>query len=573
MANRIDAFLNRSELTRVLGAFRKEFWVIGVFSGVANLLMLVPTIYMLQVFDRVLHSGSNATLLVVSILCAALLVIMSLSEWFRSRVLVRAGIRLDNQLSTRVFNASFASNLDAAKANPVRSFSDLIELRQFLTGNGTIAFFDAPWTPIYIAVLFLLHPILGWMAIGFVIVQALFARFGHKGAVKPAEELTDANLDETRFLQNKIRGAEVLQALGMTENLRNRWIRKRAISLGKHAVSHAHTHKVTSISKFIRYTQASFSLAVGAMLAIAGELSMGGMIAANVLATRALAPIDLLVSSWKGFLTAKQAFLRLETLLDSFPESESAISRMDPVGKVELRDVVATVEGRQEPILKGVSYLAPVGSVTAVLGPSGSGKSTLAKVLVDIWPQTHGEVLLDDMPISGWRRDELGPHMGYLPQDIELFDGTIAENISRFSELDPDQVVKAAKTAGLHEMILRFPKGYDTPIGEAGGLLSGGQKQRIGLARALYGDPKVIVLDEPNANLDDAGEQALMAAVQTLKTQGRTVFLISHRPTVLSVADRLLILANGQVQASGPKEPVLRAIDDQRKKQQEGTIE
>jgi ATP-binding cassette subfamily C exporter for protease/lipase len=284
------------------------------------------------------------------------------------------------------------------------------------------------------------------------------------------------------------------------------------------------------------------------------------MIAANVLMGRALAPIDQLVSTWRGFVSSRAAFERLEKLLLEFPERDPALSRVAPTGAITLRRVVASAEGRTTPILKNISFAVPAGTVVALLGPSGSGKSTLARVMVGIWPDTAGEVLLDDMPVERWSRSELGPHLGYLPQDVELFEGTIAENIARLGEVDSAKVIQAARCAGMHEMILRFPKGYNTPIGEAGNLLSGGQRQRIGLARAIYGEPSLVVLDEPNANLDDAGETALLRTVLELKAKGKTVFLITHRPGAIAVADRLIILRDGEIFADGPKEAVLAAL-------------
>jgi ATP-binding cassette subfamily C exporter for protease/lipase len=314
----------------------------------------------------------------------------------------------------------------------------------------------------------------------------------------------------------------------------------------------------------VRYTQQSLALGGGALLVIQGELSPGAMIAANVLTTRALAPIDLMVGTWSGFLSAKDAYVRLSDLLDAHPLRDKAPMGITPKGDVVLKEVVASAPGRKEPILRGVSAIMPAGSVTVVLGASGSGKSTLARVLLGIWPHSSGEVLLDGQAILNWDRMELGPHIGYLPQDIELFDGTIAENIARAGQVVSEKVISAADAAGLHQMILRFPKGYDTPMGEAGGLLSGGQRQRIGLARAMYGDPELVVLDEPNANLDDEGEAALVRAVQGMKAKGKTVVLISHRPGIVGVADRLLILHQGSVQASGPRDGVLAALQQQR---------
>jgi ATP-binding cassette subfamily C exporter for protease/lipase len=554
------SFFRRSELTSTLWAFRQEFLIVGALSFLANLLMLAPTIYMLQVFDRVLSSGSELTLVAVSLITLFLFGVMALSEWMRSRVLVRAGMQFDDQLSTRVFNASFEAYLGQTSTNPSRAFGDLIQIRQFLTGNGIFALFDAPWAPIYIAVTFFLHPWLGVLSLVFAVVQAALAWFGHRHTVAPAEDANAAVTDSTNYLQSKLRNSEVLESMGMVGNLRGRWDQKYQIALAKNASTLGLTHRVTAVSKFIRYTQQSLSLGAGALLVIDGQLSPGAMIAANVLMGRALAPIDQLVGTWRGFVTTRSAFDRLEKLLAEFPERDPALSRVAPTGSVSLHTVVASAPGRTTPILKGISFEVSAGTVVAVLGPSGSGKSTLARVIVGIWPDVIGDVLLDGLPISGWNRMDLGPHIGYLPQDVELFEGSIAENIARLGTIDPVKVIEAARSAGLHEMILRFPKGYDTPIGEAGGLLSGGQRQRIGLARAIYGDPALIVLDEPNANLDDAGETALLRTVAELKAKGKTVLLITHRPGAIAVADRLMILQDGQIVANGPRDAVIAAL-------------
>ena len=511
---KIPEIMNRDELSRTLWGFRYELMVVGIFSMVANLLMLTPTIYMLQVFDRVMLSQNTSTLMAVSLITLFFFGVLTFAEWSRSKLLVRTGVRLDELISKRLFYASYEAYLNPETNNPSRSFNDLTEVRQFLTGNGIFAFFDAPWAPIYIAVLFMLHPWLGVMALGFAAVQAVLALWGSQ-VTKPAQlSASQSQQDVSGYLQSKFRNAEVIESMGMLRHLYRRWSERNSLAMGSTLNAQAVAGRVVAWSKFVRYTQQSLALGGGALLVIQGELSPGAMIAANVLMTRALAP------------------------------------------------------RRQEPILKGVSALMPAGTVTVVLGASGSGKSTLARVLLGIWPQNSGEVLLDGQPIFNWDRMELGPHVGYLPQDIELFDGSIAENIARAGQVVSDQVIIAAEASGLHQMILRFPKGYDTPMGEAGSLLSGGQRQRIGLARALYGDPALVVLDEPNANLDDEGEAALVRAVLGLKAKGKTVVLISHRPGILSVADRLLILHQGTVQASGPRDGVLAALKQQREASQ-----
>ena len=553
-------FFKRSELTSTLWSFRREFVIVGVFSMIANVLMLAPTLYMLQVYDRVMHSQSELTLIVLSLLTLFLFAIMAFAEWMRSRLLVRTGVRLDSQLSTLVFNASFEAHLSQSSSNPSRAFGDLIQIRQFLTGNGIFAFFDAPWTPIYMAVLFFLHPWLGVLGVIFALLQAALAWFGHRNTLAPSEAAATAQADAGNFLQSKLRNSEVLESMGMIRNLQMRWNERHQTALARNGDSQHLMHRITAISKFIRYSQQSLVLGAGALLVIDGQLSPGGMIAANVLMTRALAPIDMLVSSWRQFAGMRAAFGRLETLLADYPERDPALKRVAPTGQISLSKVFALATGRAAPILKNVGFSVPAGTVTAILGPSGSGKSTLARVMVGIWPNVSGDVLLDGLPIASWNRIELGPHVGYLPQDIELFEGSIAENIARFSQTDPEKVITAAKSAGLHEMILRFPKGYDTSIGEAGNLLSGGQRQRIGLARAIYGNPMIVVLDEPNANLDDMGEAALYKAIQELKAKGKTVFLITHRPGAVAVADRVLLLRDGTVQADGPRDAIMAAM-------------
>lgn len=553
-------FFQRSELTTALWAFRREFVVVGIFSGVANLMMLAPTMYMLQVFDRVLYSRSELTLLAVSLITLFFFFVLAFSEWTRSRVLVLIGLRFDEKLSTGVFQASFESYLIQTRASPARAFSDLMTLRQFITGPGIFALLDAPWSPIYIGVTFFLHPFLGCVALFFVVAQAALAWFGHRRTVAPTEGAAQAGADASAFLQSKLRNAEVIEAMGMQDNLRQRWRACQALYLAQNTSAQDISSRVMAWSKFMRYSQQSVALAAGAVLVIEGQLTPGGMIATNLLMSRALAPIDQMVTVWRSFISTRAAFHRLERLLAEHPQRQGEVTASAPQGEVTLRNVVASAPGRDAPILKGLAFCVPAGTVTAILGPSGSGKSTLARVMMGIWPDVSGEVLLDGRAIQDLDRFALGPHLGYLPQEIELFEGTIAENIARFGEVDSDKVIAAARCTGLHLMILRFPKGYDTPIGEAGNLLSGGQRQRIGIARAVYGDPAVVVLDEPNANLDEAGEAGLRETVLQLKAKGKTVFLISHRPGALGVADRILILQDGRLAVDGPREAVLDSL-------------
>jgi ATP-binding cassette subfamily C exporter for protease/lipase len=554
------AFFQRSELAASLWNFRREFFVVGACSFIANLLMLAPTLYMMQVYDRVLVSRNELTLLALSLITLLFFALMAVAEWTRSQILIHSGIRFDRRLSTRVFNSSFETYLEGSSSGPTRAFADLLQIRQFLTGQTLFTLFDLPWTFIYIIVMSFVHPLLGWVAIAFAIVQAALAWFGHARTVKPSQEASKAALDVQTYVRSKLRNTEVIEAMGMLGSLRQRWQHWQDEYNRKHGHSQAVVHRATALSKFVRYAQQSVSLAAGALLVARGELSPGGMIACNLLMNRALSPIDALVQSWRQFANARDAFLRLEKLLSEYPEREVPRRNLAPRGEVVLRGAIADAPGRKEPILKGVDFAVKPGEVVVVMGPSGSGKSTLARVITGIWPKVIGDAQLDGIPLADWNRVELGPHIGYLPQNIELFDGTIAENISRMGELDSEKVIEAARTAGLHDMILRFPKGYDTPVGPRGGTLSGGQRQRIGLARAVYGAPKLVVLDEPNANLDEVGEAALARAVHQLKSEGKAVVLITHRASALALADRIVVLVDGKVRADGAREAVLASL-------------
>jgi ATP-binding cassette subfamily C exporter for protease/lipase len=554
------SLLPRSPLARILWSFRREFMIVGLLSMVANLLMLTPTLYMLQIYDRVLVSQSQLTLLMLSLITLMLFVVMALAEWIRSRLLVRSGVRFDEALNDRIFRAGFRAELEQSGHNPSQALGDLTTIRQFLTGNGTIGFFDAPWTPIYIAVSFLLHPFLGWLSMLFAISLVILAVVGQRLSAKPAAAASKAEVEVNTYLFSKLRNSEVIEAMGMLGDLRRRWAGRHEDHLALQTQAQRISQRISAIVKFLRYTQQSLSLAAGALLVIRGELSIGSMIAANILMSRASQPIEAIVTNWSSFLSARSAYGRIGRLLEAHPEQAQGERVEEPTGAIVVQGLVATAPGRPEPILKSLDKEFPAGQFTAIIGPSGSGKSTLVRALIGIWPFTEGRVLLDGHPLESWDRAALGQSIGYLPQDIELFDGTIAENIARFGDVDSNAVIDAARRAGMHEMILRMPKGYDTRIGDGGNVLSGGQRQRIGLARALYGDPWLIVLDEPNANLDDVGEAALIRAIEELKSRGRTVFVVTHRMNALALADRVVLLNNGVVQGDGARETVLGSL-------------
>lgn len=537
----------RSVLGRVLWTFRVEFFWVCVFSMFVNLLLLSPTLYMLQVFDRVLQSGSELTLLALTLIMVLFALVMGLADMLRSRLLVRSGGRFDKALSASVFAATYKAQLASANRIPQQPLNDLNQLRTFLTGNGVFAVVDTPWSIVYLTVLFFMHPWLGWAAIGFMIVQCTLAFFAHRYTRQQQKQMQLHSQASAQYLHAKLRNAETVESMGMLDNLRVQWLGLNRELMVSQSQAQERVHRVQALTKFVQYTQQGLMLALGALLAIDGKISAGAMVASNALMGNALRPIGLIVATWGQFIATRESFARLEAVLGTDIPDDDRLHSGELRGQLSLQDLVALTPDRKTQILKGLNAEFKAGEVIVVMGPSGAGKSTLARCLLGIWPQTSGRVLVDGLPIDQWSRESLGPQVGYLPQDIELFDGTIAENIARFADVPDATVVEAAQRTGIHEMILRLPKGYDTPIGEAGGLLSGGQRQRLGLARAILGSPKLVVLDEPSANLDDAGEAALLRTVQELKAAGTTVFMIVHQRHLIGVADRALVLEAGQV--------------------------
>lgn len=541
------AFFERSELGRAIWGFKREFVWVGIFSFFANILMIAPTLYMLQVFDRVMISRSEITLLVLTLVVLLFFGMMAFAEWVRSRLLVRSGVKFDEQLNSLVFRASFDSRLRAGKSDASEAFSNLTQIRQFATGVGVFAFFDAPFTPVYLGVLFMMHPVLGYTSVFFIVVLLSIAFLGSRFTDKHLEKSMKANQESGSFLGMKLRNSELVESLGMLQNLRRLWLLRHENYLELHELSQKRMHQVQAVTKFVRYSQQSIVLAVGAWLVIHGDLSPASMVAANMLMANALRPIDTLVSAWRGFVMAKKAYFDLEQLLEKYPPKKANAEQKEFKGTITVRNLTATAPAREKPILQNINGEFRSGEVIAITGPSGAGKSTLIRCLLGIWPNHSGQVLLDGQDLNARVRDDIGPMIGYLPQAIELFDGTIAENISRFGKVNSAWVIAAAKNVGIHEMVLRFSKGYDTPMGEAGSLLSGGQRQRIGLARAIYGNPKLLFLDEPNANLDDAGEAALSVAIQHMRAAGSTVFMVIHQKNIMKVATRQWVLQEGQL--------------------------
>jgi ATP-binding cassette subfamily C protein EexD len=535
---------------------------VGFFSLFINALMLVPTFYMLQVYGRVVTGGSLTTLAMLTLILTFLLVTMGLLEWVRSRIMVRVSTRLDVLLSRDVYRASFKRALDSggqdASAQPL---SDLTGLRQFMSGNGLFAFFDAPWLPIYVAVLFLFHPWYGWTAIGCAVILLALACINEQSTGKVLAEANKESIGATLQTNKNLRNAEVIESMGMLDSLMSRWsLRHKKVLLLQSRASDR-SGIITSISKTFRLIVQSLILGLGAYLAVSHEINAGLVIAGSVLLGRALAPLDLMIGSWKGFIAARSQYARLNSILDQQKAESERMPLPAPIGHVTVENLTLGAPGAKAPIIKGIGFSAPAGAMIGVVGPSASGKSTLAKALVGVWKPQHGVVRLDTADIANWDKSQLGPHLGYLPQDIELFEGTISDNIARFGVVDPDKIVLAARTASVHEMILMLPDGYDTVIGEGGINLSGGQRQRIGLARAIYGSPRLIVLDEPNAHLDEVGERALALALQQIKLTGATVFVIAHRTSILAQLDRLLVMNAGTISLYGPRDQVLAQLN------------
>ncbi len=556
----LNKFSSRSEIAAAIWALRRPFYVVGGFSFLINMLMLVPTIYMLQMYDRVLGSRNELTLIMITLITVGLFLLLAGLEWVRSRILVRVGAQFDAALNSRVFNAAFETNLRTNGANAGQALSDLTNIRQFITGNGLFAFFDAPWFPIYLIVIFILHPVLGWFSIVGAVIAILLTLVNEWATRGPLSQANQAAITSNNYATNNLRNAEVIEAMGMLDNLRARWYKRYKDLLALQSVASDRAGTINAFSRFIRITQQSLILGLGAYLVIKQQMSPGGMIAGSILMGRALAPVDMLIGSWKNLISSRGALERLEKMLNQFPAQKETMPLPAPKGNLTVESVLATAPGSNVPILKGVSFALNQGEVLAIIGPSAAGKSTLARLLVGVWPAATGKVRLDGADVFSRNKLELGPHIGYLPQDVELFEGTIAENIARFGEIDHEKVIEAAQLTGVHDMILHFPQGYDTPIGVSGGFLSGGQRQRIALARAVYGNPSLIVLDEPNANLDDVGEAALLRAVEALRQTGSTVVLITHRTNIISSVNKILLLREGQVAAFGPRDDVLKAL-------------
>lgn len=561
---RVSSF-QHNEIVRAVLSYKKTFGLLAIFSCVINLLMLLPSIYMMQVYDRVLASHSEMTLMMLTLITVSLYLLMSSLEWVRSALLIRISTGLDISLSHRIFTASFERCLSEANTNPSQVLGDLTTIRQFITGNGLFAFFDVPWLPIYLVVAYLFHPTLGLFTVAGVVILFLLALWNELATKK---QLFDANQLATSaggFVNSTLQNAEVIESMGMLNNLQKRWyaIQKQVIVLQANASDR--NAQIGALTRFIRICWQSLSLGVGAMLVLENQISGGMMIACSIVLGRAMAPVEQAIGTWKQLSGVRSSYSRLNKLLQDYPIRSEPMELLAPEGFLDIEHLSAAPPNSKQMTLRNVTFNLQPGDVLGVIGPSASGKSTLARALVGVWRPSQGYVRLDRADLRQWSREKLGEHIGYLPQDIELFNGSIAENIARFNDVDSEKVIAAAQLAGVHDMILQLPQGYNTLLGAGGIGLSGGQKQRLGLARAVYDTPALVVLDEPNSNLDDQGEAALVSAIQSLKQAGSTVILITHRPSILAVVDKLLLLKEGIPQLFGPRDQVLQSINNLRK--------
>ncbi len=548
-----------TELSSALRAQWRAFAIAGLFSAVVSVLLLVPAIFSMQVYDRVLSSRNELTLWMLSGIALGMFAFMSVLDWARGEVLMVASMRLDATLGERVFDAAFTRSLRGEAVSPAQALSDLSALRQFIGGPAMNALFDLPWLPLYLGVLYLVHPLFfAYTLTGSLLLFALTA-VTEWSTAKPLAQANSEAILANHYASGVARHAEAVQPMGMLPALRQRWRERQDNVLALQAMASKRADVIGAVTRFTRIALQSMALALGAWLVLRGELSSGGMFAASMLAGRASGPVEQLIGLWRNLVATRSSWQRLDDLLAGVPPPPARMSLPRPKGRLTVEGAVAMSPGSQVAILRGVTLVAEPGDIVGVIGPSASGKSSLARLLVGLWPPAMGSVRLDGADIAPWAQGELGPHIGYMPQSVELLDGTVAENIARFGAIDSDQVVRACRLAGVHDMVLRLPQGYDTQIGgQAGaGMLSGGQRQRVALARALYGNPALVVLDEPNSNLDGAGEAALHDALVGLKARRATTFVITQRNGVLQLADKLLWLQNGQVMAYGPRHEVL----------------
>ncbi|HEU4378983.1 MAG TPA: type I secretion system permease/ATPase [Hyphomicrobiaceae bacterium] len=552
----------KSEVRLAAGALGSVVITLAVVSGVVNILALTGSFYMLQVYDRVLSSRSMATLLALSLLAVGLYLFQGGLEVIRSQILVRLAGRLDRQLTKQAMTAAMRLRAYVgAQGSPLQPIRDVDAVRTYLSGQGPVAILDMPWMPLYLAFVFILHPMLGWITMFGAAFLLSVAFLTERMMQTPGEVLASASKQRWAIAEACEQNSDALHAMGFG----HRFLRRFQAVNNQHLDANERLSDVvgglSSVSRVFRMMLQSALLGIGAYLTIKGEMSAGAIIACSIAASRALAPIEVAIGNWRVFVAARQACARLDAVLANLPEKSRPLMLPAPTHALSVESISVMVPGSQTTTLSNVNFTLKAGTVLAVIGPSAAGKSTLARALTGVWPLARGAVRLDGAALGSWSNEEFGKHVGYLPQDVQLFDGTITENISRFEEQpDSQRVIAASRAADVHEMVLRLPNGYETRIGSQGSVLSAGQRQRIALARALYGNPFLLVLDEPNSNLDSDGEMALGKAIDGVKARGGIVVVIAHRPSLLSSADLVAVIGNGQLNAIGPRDEILRKV-------------
>ena len=553
---------NQMTLGNALRLCKTSFVGVGVFSGIANLLMLVPAFFMLNVYDKAVGNNSLETLWVLSSITVFLFAVLAAMEWVRSRVLVYTSSRLDLMLAERILKLTYV-NAVAVGSNraTIQPLHDLNALRRFLTGNGVFAFFDAPWLPIYLLILFLFHPLLGWLGVVSALIFLALALANEKQTNSLLDDANQASAANNVDCERNVRNSEVATAMGMVPELIGRWRLKqnKVLDLQEQASNIAGAYN--SVIKTLRLAVQSAAIAAGAYLVLNQEISPGMLIAGSILISRALQPVELAVGAWRGFIEARGQYRRLNILLTLLGDQSEKLELPRISGGLSACEADVQPPGGNVNVLNGVNFTLPAGATCMVVGPSGSGKSSLVRALLGLWPTSGGDIRIDGTESSKYDRELLGPQIGYLPQDIELLEGSVAGNIARFGHLDSEAIIQAATDSGIHEFILALPNGYDTNLNEQGGMLSAGQRQRVALARALYKRPRLVVLDEPNSNLDQNGEAALNAAISTLKQSGSTVVIVTHRKNVVPLADYMLVMDSGTVVDFGPARDVLARLE------------
>ena len=555
---------NPSELRSAIAAQRPYFVQAAWFSLFASLLILAPSGYMLEVYDRVVNSRSHTTLAMLTLLVLCAFVLMEVLEWVRAEVMHEAAMAFDRRMSPRVFAAIFDANLKRMSGGTAQPMNDLRTVRDFLFSPVLLAMMEAPVSLVFLLLVFAISPVLGWSTVVAAMLQTGVGWLNERGTQPPLSAANRSAIAAQQYADSSLRNAQVIEAMGMLRNVHRRWIAKQREFLGLQATASDSGGYYQALSKFLQNTVGSMLLGLGAWLLLRNELNGGAayMIVGSIVGGRVLVPLVQIVAQWQAVVNARDAYARLDSLLEVVPQHPTGMALPAPLGRVQVENLIAGAPGAQVAILKGLSFALQAGEVLAVVGASASGKTTLARLLMGIWPAQSGKVRLDGADVHTWNKTELGPHVGYLPQGVELFDGSVAENIARFGEVDQAKVEAAARAVGLHEFILALPKGYDSPVGREGAMLSGGQRQRVALARAIYGKPAFVVLDEPNSSLDEQGDAALAGAISQLSAGGTTFVLMTHRSSVLGVSDKMLVLRDGQAQMFGPRDDVLKALSE-----------